>query len=117
MILLIVKIVLALLFGLAGVMKATRSMEQLASAGMTWVNEYPESSVRIVGILELIGALGVILPAFTDFLPVSTLICSTCLAVVMVMAALHHYKHKEFKNIVINVVMFALCAYVSYCSL
>jgi len=33
------------------------------------------------------------------------------------MAGLHHYKHKEFKNIVINVVLFALCAYVSYCSL
>jgi uncharacterized membrane protein YphA (DoxX/SURF4 family) len=117
MILLIVKIVLALLFGLAGIMKATRSMEQLAGAGMTWVNEYPETSVRLVGILELIGALGVILPALTDFLPIITLISSTCLGMTMVFAALHHYKHKEFKNIVINVVLFALCAYLSYSSL
>ena len=117
MILLIVKIVLALLFGLAGIMKATRSMEQLAGAGMTWVNEYPETSVRIVGILELIGALGVILPTLTGFLPVVTLMSSLCLGLTMVFAALHHYKHKEFKNIAVNAVLFALCAYVSYCSL
>jgi uncharacterized membrane protein YphA (DoxX/SURF4 family) len=117
MILLIVKIVLALLFGLAGIMKATRSMEQLAGAGMTWVNEYPETSVRLVGILELIGALGIILPTLTGFMPVSSLICSLCLAVVMVLAAVHHYKHKEFKNIAINVVLFALCAFVAYNSL
>jgi hypothetical protein len=35
----------------------------------------------------------------------------------MVLAAVHHYKHKEFKNIAINVVLFALCAFVAYNSL
>lgn len=118
MTILIVKIVLAVLFGMAGLMKATRSMDQLAGAGMTWVNEYPESSVRLVGILELLGAMGVILPAlFIEFPPVVTLISSTSLGVVMILAALHHYKHKEFKNIIINVVLWALCAMVTYNSL
>lgn len=117
MILLTVKIVLALLFGLAGIMKATRSMEQLAGMGMTWVNEYPENSVRLIGILELMGGLGLILPTLTGFLPVITLMSSVCLAVTMILAALHHYKHKEFKNIAINVVFLALCAFVAYSSL
>jgi uncharacterized membrane protein YphA (DoxX/SURF4 family) len=117
MTLLIVKIVLAVLFGLAGIMKATRSMEQLAGAGMTWVNEYPENSVRLVGILELLGALGVILPTATGFLPVITLMSSACLGITMILAALHHYKHKEFKNIAVNAVLLSLCAFVAYSSL
>lgn len=117
MTLLIVKIILAALFGLAGIMKATRSMEQLSGAGMTWVNEYPETSVRLVGILELLGALGVILPSLTGFLPIVTLMSSTCLGLTMIFAALYHYKHKEFKNIAINAVLLTLCAYVSFCSL
>jgi uncharacterized membrane protein len=117
MILLIAKIALAALFGMAGIMKTTRSMEQLAGAGMTWVNEYPENSVRLVGILQLLGALGVILPTITGFLPIITLMSSACLGLAMVMAALHHYKHKEFKNIIVNVVLLALCAFVAYNSL
>lgn len=117
MILLIAKIALAALFGLAGIMKTTRSMEQLAGAGMTWVNGYPENSVRLVGIMELLGALGVILPTVTGFLPIITLISSACLGITMILAALHHYKHKEFKNIAVNVVLLALCAFVVYSSL
>lgn len=117
MTILIAKIVLAAIFGMAGVMKATRSMEQLAGMGMTWVNEYPETSVRIVGILQLLGALGVILPSLTGFLPVITLMSSACLGVTMVLAAMYHYKHKEFKNIPVNVVLLLMCAFVVYNSL
>ena len=117
MTILIAKIVLAVLFGLAGTMKATRSMEQLAGAGMNWVKEYPENSVRLIGILQLLGALGVILPTLTGFLPITTMICAACLGVMMIFAALHHYKHKEYKNIGINAVLFLLCAFIVYNSL
>jgi len=117
MTILIAKIVLAVLFGLAGTMKATRSMEQLAGAGMNWVKEYPENSVRLIGILQLLGALGVILPTLTGFLPITTLISAACLGMMMFFAALHHYKHQEYKNIGINVVLFSLCVFVVYNSL
>jgi len=54
---------MAAAFGMAGFMKTTAHIEQFAQNGMSFVTSYDISIVRIIGISELLAAIGPILPA------------------------------------------------------
>ena len=56
----IVQIALAAAFVLAGVMKATQPKEKLAS-NLPWVEDFSLGTVRLIGVSELLGGLGLIL--------------------------------------------------------
>ena len=59
---------LAAMFGMAGMMKSTRPMDGLAER-MEWVKQYKPSTVRLIGLVEVAGALGMVLPMVTGILP------------------------------------------------
>jgi len=52
---------LALAFLGAGAMKLSQPREKLA-ASMGWVNDFSAPMVKTIGALEVLGALGLILP-------------------------------------------------------
>ena len=64
----IVQGLLAAAFLAAGLMKSTRPIEAL-SKQMTWVKSVPPGFVRFIGVAELLGAIGLILPMVTNILP------------------------------------------------
>lgn len=64
----IVQSLLALSFLAAGVMKSVRPLEQLKQS-MAWVGRVPPMLVRFIGICELLGAIGLVLPLATGILP------------------------------------------------
>ncbi|PYI64887.1 DoxX family protein [Arthrobacter livingstonensis] len=108
----IAQILLAAMFLSAGAMKATAPIPKLGKT-TPWVNHFPPSVVRFVGIAELLGAVGLILPAATGIAAVLTPLAATALAVVMVLAAIYHVRQTEFSGIGINVVLFALAVFVA----
>jgi uncharacterized membrane protein YphA (DoxX/SURF4 family) len=108
----IVQIVLGLGFILAGVMKSTQPREKLTK-NMTWVEDYSGPQVKLIGVIEFLGGLGVILPAWTGIAPILTPIAATGLAITMVLAALVHVRRKEVNRLPVNVVLFALAAFVA----
>ena len=108
----IVQIVLGLAFILAGVMKATQPREKLQTQ-MTWVEDYSGQQVKLIGVIELLGGLGLILPAWTGIAPILTPLAATGLAIVMVLATLVHVRRKELNALPVNVVLFALAAFVA----
>lgn len=55
---------LAVLYLFAGGVKVVRSKDQLRPL-MEWVDSMPLSLVRAIGVLEVLGALGLILPPLT----------------------------------------------------
>ncbi|WP_428849368.1 DoxX family protein [Streptomyces cucumeris] len=55
--------VLALLFVMAGLMKISQPREKLAASGMAWAEDFSLGSVRAIGAVEVLGALGLVLPA------------------------------------------------------
>ena len=89
-----VQIALAAAFVLAGVTKATQPKEKLQPK-LPWVEDFSAGTVRLIGVAELLGCLGLVLPAVTGIAPVLTPIAATCLAVVMVLAAATHVRRKE----------------------
>ncbi|MGB0428865.1 MAG: DoxX family protein [Bacteroidia bacterium] len=103
---------LALAFIMAGLMKITSPIEDLAANGMSFVTEYSEGMVRFIGISEVLGALGLLLPSLLRIKPILTPIAAIGLATVMVLAAIYHITHNEPP--VPNVILFALAAFVAW---
>jgi len=107
------QVVLALLFALAGVMKSTRPVEELAKR-MAWVNAVSPATVRFIGLSELAGAIGLVAPWATHIAPMLTPLAAAGLVAVMVLAAIFHARRAEWGGIVPNVVLGALAAFVAW---
>ncbi|GAA5033331.1 DoxX family protein [Microbacterium fluvii] len=91
----IVNALLALAFIAAGFMKAVRPKEQLAAAGMAWTDDYAAGSVKAIGLLEVVGGLGLILPLATGILPILAPLAAVGLAIVMAGAVVVHVRRSE----------------------
>lgn len=91
----IVNALLALAFIAAGTMKAARSKEALAASGMGWTEDYSDGGVTLIGVAEIVGGIGLILPLLTGIAPILTPIAATALALIMVGAVVVHVRRKE----------------------
>ncbi|PWR10085.1 DoxX family protein [Micromonospora acroterricola] len=109
----IVQAVLAAAFILAGVMKSTQPKEKLQPK-LPWVEDFSPGTVRLIGIAELLGGLGLIVPAALDIAPILTPIAATGLAIIMVLAAITHIRRKEPSGVAFNAVLFVLSALVAW---
>lgn len=108
----IVQGLLSAMFVMAGVMKSTQPKEKLTK--MAWTTRKTPGMIKFIGVSELLIGLGLILPQLTGILPILTPIAAIALCLVMVLAAVEHYKSKEMKEIGINVFVIALAAFVAY---
>ncbi|EEP69794.1 DoxX family protein [Micromonospora sp. ATCC 39149] len=109
----IVQVLLAVAFGMAGLMKATQPKEKLAEK-LPWVQDYAAGTVRFIGVVELLGAIGLILPAVTGIAPILIPIAATGLALTMVLAAVVHIRRKEPSGVAFNAVLFVLAVFVAW---
>jgi uncharacterized membrane protein YphA (DoxX/SURF4 family) len=110
----IIQGILAAMFAMAGVMKLTQPLDKLLKSGLNWTERLPMSTVRLIGILELLGAIGLILPWVFHIVPVLTPIAACGFALIMLLAIFHHAKYKESKAIALNIVLMALAAFIVY---
>jgi len=61
------------LFIMSGMMKTMTPIPEL-SAMMPWAGEYSATFVRFIGVIDIAGGLGLLLPSLTRILPLSSLI-------------------------------------------
>lgn len=106
-----VQILLAIAFGMAGFMKLTAPYEELLAA-MPWAEDFSLTAIRIIGGLELAGALGLILPAVTGIMPILTAIAPAGLALTMVGAMIVHMGRGE--SVIFNLVLLALASFAAW---
>ncbi|MEU8358341.1 DoxX family protein [Nonomuraea sp. NPDC048882] len=109
----IVQVALGAMFFMAGVMKATQPKEKLAPR-LPWVDDFSAGTIRFIGVAEVAGGLGLILPAVTGIAPVLTPLAAAGLALTMVLAAVVHVRRKEPSGIAVNAVLFLLAAFVAW---
>lgn len=102
---------LAILFLMAGGMKTTQSKEKLDESGF---EDFSLGTVRVIGVLEVLGAIGIVLPALIGILPWLTPLAAVGFALTMIGAAITHLRRSEYPNIIVNVIIFALAAFVAY---
>jgi uncharacterized membrane protein len=70
--------------------------------------------VTFIGICELAGAIGLILPRLTGILPVLSTWAAVGLATIMVLATGFHLMHGEYSHVPVTLTLFALAAFVAY---
>jgi uncharacterized membrane protein YphA (DoxX/SURF4 family) len=101
--------VLAAIFLGSGTAKSTMSRERLIESGQTGIAVFPMPVVRFTASMEILGAVGLIVPWATGVAPVLTPLAALGLCVVMVGAASAHARLHEPRSIAVNVALFALC--------
>jgi uncharacterized membrane protein len=110
----IVQGLLALVFGASGVVKATRDRKRLFDDGITWVEDFPASAVKAIGVLEILAAVGLVLPAVTGIAPVLTPLAAVGIALLMAGAAVVHGRRGEIAFLGVIAVLFVAAAFVAW---
>lgn len=105
--------VLAVVFLAAGLTKLVRDKADLVER-MSWVQDASAGQVRAVGAVEVLGAIGVVLPALVGPWPWLVPWAATGLALVMVGAAVVNVRHHEASHIVVNAVLLVLALFVAW---
>ena len=108
----VAQVIAALAFGLHGYTLLFRPEQALRQ--FPWAGDVPDNMKRLIGTAELLGAIGVIVPAVTTVLPWLTPLAAVGLATIMVLAALFHITRREWPNVVFNLVLGAIAAFVAY---
>src|SRR5690348_14040542 len=108
------QIILAAAFLYSGINKSIFSEQQLITKGQTGVVGLSTAVIKFIGISEILGAIGLIIPWWTGTMPVLTPVAAICFAIVMLLAAPIHYRLKEKKNVAVNLVLFAACVFVAW---
>jgi len=107
------QILAALAFIMAGLMKISTPYEELVLAdNMGWAEDFSAMQIKIIGILEVQGSIGMILPLvlkkFTFLVPFAAL----GLVLVMVGAIFTHLNREE--PIIVNIILLLLNLSVVY---
>jgi len=109
----IVSGLLAAAYVFAGSNKLLRSREALKPV-MPFVEDLTPWQVKVIGGLELLGAIGLIVPALTGIAPILTPIAAVCLALLQIGAFALHVKRGEAKTAsVVNGLLFGAAVFVA----
>ena len=104
---------LAAAFAGAGAMKLTQPKPKLAASGMAWTEDFSDGQVKGIGAVEVLGALGLILPAALGIAEILTPLAAAGLALTMVGAAITHLRRGEGSMVPVNVLLGGLAVFVA----
>jgi uncharacterized membrane protein YphA (DoxX/SURF4 family) len=107
----IVAIVVALFYVMAGGMKTFNTVAFSEKA--PWAQRMGVPLVRVVGVLELLGAIGIVLPQLTGIgAPLLTILAAGALVLVQVVAIGIHLAEKSYASLPINIAFVILPLFV-----
>jgi uncharacterized membrane protein YphA (DoxX/SURF4 family) len=109
----ILQILLATIFLMAGFVKVMQPREKLMT-NMGWVEDFSDGPLKMIGSLEILGALGLILPGLTGILPMLTPLSAVGLALIMVGAFITSFRRNEYAIGVFNLLLMVLALFVAY---
>jgi uncharacterized membrane protein len=108
----ILQILLAVTFLLAGMLHGFQ--RERAKAILKWPAEASPALLLFIGVSEILGAVGLVLPALTGILTGLTPLAALGLDALLLLAAIFHLRRREYPNIAFNLILFALAAFVAY---
>lgn len=81
---------------------------------LSWMYDLSDTVHYLIGTAEILGGLGLILPSLTRIAPWLTPLAAAGLVVVMLGAVVWHVGREEYINIVSNLVMVLILAFVAF---
>lgn len=104
---------LAIMFLMPGFMKTTQPISQLGTM-MPWVNNAPLALVRFIGIAEILGAVGLLLPSILRINPRLSGFAAIGLGTVMLFATVFHLKQGETNMIGITITILLIATFIAW---
>ena len=105
-------IVLALVFLIVGLVRVFKY--ELAKDRFPWVNDVPRALVTVIGIAEILGALGLVLPVATGIYPWLTPVAAAGLALLMLMAGTFHGQRREYQEASVNALLLIMTVLIAF---
>ncbi len=106
---------LAVVYLLSGIGKLIVPKEKLAAfPGGGWTEDFSAGSVKAIGALEVLAAVGLILPAALDIAPVLVPLAALGLMLIMVGAVITRLRRHEAKPMVADLAYLALAGFVAF---
>ena len=107
---------LAIVYLLSGGGKLIMPKEKIAALtpSARWVEDFSAGSVKAIGALEVLGAVGLILPALLDIAPVLVPLAALGLALIMTGAVITRIRRHEPKPMVADLAYLALAGFVAW---
>lgn len=100
---------------IGGISKAFVPKEKLtAQKGGEWTGNASVGFVKTLGVLELLAAVGLILPAALDIAPVMVPVTAVCWVLLMVGAMITHGRLGQFRFVMLNAVYLALAVFIAW---
>jgi hypothetical protein len=84
------------------------------STSAAWVEDFSAGAVKAIAALEVLAALGLVLPAALDIAPVLVPLAATGLVMLMVGAVITRIRRHEFRFMVADLVYLALAGFVAW---
>lgn len=97
----VVQVLGAALFIMSGAMKLFTPIPEL-SAMMPWAGEYSTAFVRFIGVIDIAGGLGLLLPSLTRIMPRLTVIAAAACVLLQILAIGFHAMRGEFEVLPLN---------------
>jgi uncharacterized membrane protein YphA (DoxX/SURF4 family) len=110
----IIAIVLAVVFAASGLMKQLVPKDKLVRFGQGWAQDFSPTNIRLIGLAEVLGAIGLVVPAAVHIAPILVPLAAVGLALVMAGAAAVHARRKEAPMIAVNAVLLVLAVVVAW---
>lgn len=81
---------------------------------MEWVNDFPGWQIKVIGVLQVLAAIGLIVPQITGIAPVLTPLAAVGLILTMIGAMVVHLRREELNKLPVNAALLVLAAFVAY---
>jgi uncharacterized membrane protein YphA (DoxX/SURF4 family) len=105
------QVLLFIAFTLFGCMKFFMPVDQLA-AMWVWPDDVPAWFLRLMGIIDFAGGVGVLLPALTRIQPRLTVLAALGCVLLQIAAMIFHLSRGEAPALPLNVILLALSAFI-----
>jgi len=96
----------------SGVLKLIHTKEKLIASGMGAIEDFGAGTVKAIAVLEILAAVGLILPAALGIAPVLVPLAAVGVVLLMVGAILTHLRRHEAQPVVVNLALLALAGFV-----
>jgi hypothetical protein len=99
----------------SGIAKTFVPKAKLAAAhGGEWTAGASVGFVKTLGVLELLAAVGLILPAVVDIAPVMVPVTALCWVLLMIGAMITHGRLGQAKLVMLNLAYLALAVFIAW---
>lgn len=103
---------LAAMFVVAGMMKLMQPKEKLAES-MGWANDFTSNTVKLIGLAEVLAAIGLVAPPLTDIAPILSPLAATGLVLLMIGASAVHRRRDEAQYMAMTAMLAIVAAFVA----